>query len=223
MKALPTWRLTFLSVVFGGGILTLAKVLFFPPAPPSQAYASLFSGAPELMGWQFDETTPLDLQERGQGELITAATYTYTQEEHNLAIDMHYLVHLDPNLRNLMLKYGKNTPAATIESTLRHNEFGYYSIFSDAAGTYLSSCINPTGGTTVTAAQFTQNRYTNDLRPERFLPILLGQTTLQDARCLWVHMTLPTEAELTSEEASAMLEAVWPAWYSTWQANFPDP
>lgn len=215
-------RIPVLIALFGGSLLALGKVLLFPPTPPVLANASLFANQPELPDWQFQATTPLSLEEEGEGELITAATYTYEQETYQLNIDMHYLMHMDSYLRNLMLKYGKNTPTVPFETTIQENEFGYYSLFSDAEGTYLSSCINPRGGTTVTDSQFVQNRQIHDLRADRLLPILIGQTTLQDARCVWVHMTLPATNNLPPEKATEILETVWPLWYNTWQLKFPD-
>jgi len=207
---------------------TLIKILWLDQSISTRETTSIFSEEIALSGWRFRDVQPLldaagePLTEKNPAELLAAGTYIYQQDDYHLKIDMHYLIHLDPNLRNLMLKYEKETPKTPFISTIQENEFGSYSLFTEQDNAYLSSCINPRGETTVTAAQFTQNRYTYDLKVDRLIPILLGQTTLQDARCLWVHMTLPINPEQSQEETFQTLETTWADWYETWQPRFPD-
>lgn len=221
-------RIPLLAALCLSSLGTLIKILWLDQDLHARDNSSLFSEEIALSGWRFQDVQPLldragePLTEKNSAELLAAETYTYQRDNYQLEIDMHYLIHLDPNLRNLMLKYEKETPKSPFLSTIQENEFGYYSLFAEQDNTYLSSCINPRGETTVTVAQFTQNRYTHDLKVDRLIPILMGQATLQDARCLWVHMTLPIKPGQSQEETFQMLETTWADWYTAWQPRFPD-
>jgi len=217
----PPWRIPLLVLVCGGALVTLAKVLWWMPAYQVVAVPEVLDQAIALSEWQLKTQESLSIPEEKAKELRAVHRYLYTQDEQQLAIEMRYLERSDTNIRNLLLQYDQVTPTVPFESTIRQNEAGYYSLFEDGEHVYLSSCINPKGGTTVTAAQFTQNRYTYDLQLSRAIPVLLGQTSLQDSRCLWTHMAIPIAPGTPIEATYPILEASWEQWQTFWQANFP--
>ncbi|NJP09052.1 MAG: cyanoexosortase A system-associated protein [Leptolyngbyaceae cyanobacterium RU_5_1] len=111
---------------------------------------------------------------------------------------------------------------------------GHYGTVSGNGRAYLTACINPRGESTVTEQQFTQNRYTHDLRVDRIVPWILGRESLIDRRCLWTLMSTPLElstpktspkSELVSLDKGVYndLETAWFSWHQGWQSNFPNP
>lgn len=218
----PSLRVTWLALLCGGVLVTLAKVLWFIPTRTIAA-PTVLADAIELPEWRSQSPQSLPIPEAKAKELRAAALYQYDQGDRQLNIEMRYLEKSDTSVRNLMLQYGKATPTVPFENTVRHGQAGYYSLFTEGDTAYLSSCINPKGETTVTAAQFTQNRYAYDLRFDRAIPILLGQVSLQDSRCLWTYMTLAIAPNTADETAYPVLEAAWKHWQTHWQSHFPEP
>ncbi|MBD1911488.1 MULTISPECIES: cyanoexosortase A system-associated protein [unclassified Leptolyngbya] len=218
----PSLRASWLALLCGGVLITLAKVLWLMPTRMIAA-PTVFADAIELPNWRSQPPQSLPIPENKANELRAVALYRYHQGDRQLDIEMRYLEKSDTSVRNLILQYGKVTPTIPFESTIRQNEAGYYSLFAEGDTAYLSSCINPKGGTTVTSAQFTQNRYTYDLRLDRAIPIVLGQVSLQDSRCLWTYMTLAIAPNASAEATYPVLEASWERWQTQWQSRFPNP
>lgn len=216
-------RVSWLALLGGGVLLTLIKVLWFMPARTAIAIPTVFADAIELPDWQAQPPQALPVPENKAHELRAVALYRYSQGDRQLEVEMRYLEKSDTSIRNLMLQYGKVTPTVPFDSTIRQNKAGYYSLFAEGDTAYLSSCINPKGETTVTSAQFTENRYTYDLRLDRAIPIVLGQVSLQDSRCLWTHMALAIAPSTSAETTFPALEASWNHWQTLWQGRFPDP
>lgn len=215
-------RLPVLAATFGGVALTFGKVALMP-APAPQAIA--LPRSVSLNDWQLVSSTAMRPEGNATNErsaAVSGTLYRYRQGDRTLDIEMRYLVDDDSEVRNLMLKYGKKS-AASAPATVQFQEgTGYVSLSSGQSQLYLSSCINSRGSTTVTAAQFNQNRYAHDLRLDRALPVLLGQQSLRDSRCLWTHMTLSLNKE-SSDSARQVLLDVWKDWYQWWQPRFPEP
>jgi len=218
----PTWRIPLLALVFGGVLVTFAEVLWWMPDPRAMAAPEEFREAIALPEWQLQAHEALPIPDDKANELRAVTRYRYLQADHQLDIELRYLDKSDTSVRNLMLQYGKVSPTVPFETTMRQNEAGYYSLFTDGEQVYLSSCINSKGGTTVTAAQFTQNRYTHDLRLDRAIPILLGRASLQDSRCLWTYMALTIAPASSAEATYPLLEESWEQWQPLWQNQFPD-
>lgn len=215
-------RLPILVTTFGGVFAVLAKLLIAPGSDPSIATPIVLPTAVPVQGWRSLDSAPTAPATQTQTELVTGRSYRYSQDGKSLEIELRYLAKTDADVKNLLLKYEKPSASVPFPSTLNQlPEIGSYSFFTDQTNGYLSSCINPRGESTVTEAQFTHNRYAYDLRPERVIPILLGQQTFQDSRCLWTYIKMPLN-DASPEATHQILKHVWESWYEWWQPRFPD-
>lgn len=216
-------RLPLLALTLGGVVLVLGRLLLFPPTAGQAKTEFVFPEQVPLPGWQPQSVGTLPIPEKAQAEMVSGKRYGYTQGDRALTVEIRYLVNTDPSVRNLLLKYGKSTPTVAFPTTIQQDESGgFYSIYTDETHAHLSSCINPRGSSTVTEAQFMQNRYAFDLRPERALPVLLGRETLRDGRCLWTVMSAPLQ-NTPADQVYPQLKAAWIDWQAWWQPRFPTP
>ena len=94
---------------------------------------------------------------------------------------------------------------------------GYYILYNDKKNAYLTSCINPRGGSTVNSSQFMQNRYKHDINSQRILPWILGQDVFRDDRCIWIQLSIPLDREVVTTTYT-VLESIWDDNYATWQS-----
>lgn len=231
MKGWNLFRLPLMMITFGSVVLVLGKLTLMPPKETSvNARVALPTQVP-LAGWQALATRPLTAPSaaitQDSPEMVAGNTYAYQRDRASnpvtLTVELRYLVETDPNVRNLLLKYGKPSATVPFPSTIHYQEdAGFYSLYFTQGRAYLSSCINSRGESTVTETQFNQNRYTYDLRLDRVLPVLLGRETLRDGRCLFTVMSIPLQA-LSSEVVAPMLKDAWKSWYQWWQPQFPPP
>jgi cyanosortase A-associated protein len=93
---------------------------------------------------------------------------------------------------------------------------GFHAIWVDAGQSHLSAYVNPTGGSTVTARQFTWNRYA-EMRPDRFLRWLLGRGRLQDGRSILAHFSILTDSG-GADASARKLEDLWTESAGWWAA-----
>ncbi|GAB4475879.1 MAG: hypothetical protein OHK0037_37320 [Elainellaceae cyanobacterium] len=216
-------RLPLLALTLGGVMLVLGRLLLLSPTTGQIKSSFTFPEQVPLPGWQAQSATALPVPEKAQNEMVSGKSYRYVQGNRPLTVEIRYLVNTDPSVRNLLLKYGKPTPTVAFPTTIQQDEAGsFYSIYADETHAHLTSCINPRGSSTVTEAQFMQNRYALDLRPERALPVLLGRETLRDGRCLWTVMSAPLQGS-SATQVYPQLKAAWADWQAWWQPRFPTP
>jgi len=220
-----------MMVTFSSVVLVLGKLTLMPPQETSVKATIALPTQVSLKGWQALATTPLAAPSaatvQDSPEMVAGNTYVYQRDRSSnpvtLTVELRYLVETDPNVRNLLLKYGKPPATVPFPSTIHHQEeTGFYSLYFSQGRAYLSSCINSRGESTVTEIQFNQNRYAYDLRLDRVLPVLLGRETLRDGRCLFTVMSLPLQA-LSSEVIDQTLRDAWNSWHHWWQPRFPSP
>jgi len=229
-------RISLLAVILGGVVLVLGKEIFSPVASSSkvvqQPLPLVFPATVGLQDWQ--ETSSRSLTESVSKPAATAddsrirslsgREYKYVRNNLPLDIRMLYVINTRGKFgpKSIIQYYSPvklafNSPSVDV----RHQQgIGFYSVFAYQQRAYLSACINPRGGSTVSQLQFMLNRYIHDLRWSRILPWLLGQGPLTDRRCLWAHLSIPLENS-APEEAYQSLETVWFSWYRWWQPRFP--
>ncbi|MBP0011602.1 MAG: cyanoexosortase A system-associated protein [Roseofilum sp. SBFL] len=134
--------------------------------------------------------------------------YRYREDrdgDRHLTVEIRYLTHTDGNIATYFQRY------YNIQTTfnIKHQEkTGFYSLFSQDRTTYLSSCIDVHGNTTVTTEQFAHNRNTQDLEFRRILSWLLGQSDLRQWNCLWIILSLPLNSDIPGENYTN-LERIW--------------
>jgi cyanosortase A-associated protein len=151
------------------------------------------------------------------GTYIAGKHYRYRQHEKHLEIEMRYLVDTDGDLKTFI-----TSQAGELAKALKQDgNGGFYSLYNDKNKAYLSACINPRGGSTVTSDRFNRNRLIYDTRINRIVPWLLGKADILDKRCLWAHLSLPLDRNTPIDETYQMLENVWFDWSDWWRSRFP--
>jgi cyanosortase A-associated protein len=134
---------------------------------------------------------------------------------------MSYVNHPHPNEKRFRQYDPSLSTPDEPGAIIRHQkETGFYSLSIEKERVYLRACINPRGPSAITYAQFIHNRYTYDLQFARLLPVLLGQESLRDHRCLWTHLSIPVK-NASFEADYQVLEKVWLSWYQWWHPRFP--
>ena len=233
IKAFKTCKSLFLITALASSWIAISIAIFIPKSKQNSQFE--FPQQVTLSEWRSypSENLPKALI----NDAIATKRYAYTSSTNNdLRIDILYI-----NRRINLLKELKMVGLNPLKNSLneRYLEMiGHHILFQDQERTYLSSCINSRGGSTVTEAQFNQNRNTFDITPERLGLYLLGIKALQDTRCLLVIMSIPlinkyekipanlppnTVAENTvAETNSRKLERAWIDLYKDWQYKFPE-
>lgn len=156
--------------------------------------------------------------------VIANQKYLYQINNNNLEINNFYVVGTRGTYHGLIkledvLNYDKNKQDFLLSMKTKNNL--NYALFVQNNTTYLVSCINPRGGSSVTSDQFMKNRYQNDLNLSRFFTWLKGEESSIDLRCLWSIFSLPINDHNSVEANYQLLENVWFSWYDYWQNNFP--
>lgn len=219
------YRNNFLSLTCIGICLATIYSVIQPTVGNRQVSPFSFPDTIPLESWNLVKTEPIvnsKKEKTKQEELIASGqSYIYNKDNLALKVEMLYLVGTRGNVHGVLKKeIDISEELLKKADTKKLENFGFYKIFSDRNSSYLSTCINPRGQTTVTQKQFAQNRYAHDLKPTLVLRWLLGQDTIRDRRCLLINLSIPLD-NLSPEIAYEILEEVWQDWYSWWQPQFP--
>jgi cyanosortase A-associated protein len=226
MNGLSFGRRILLLLLCGGVMLVFGKALFGTPKAPLREPASVrFPSRVPLDGWQMLDSQALTLQVLWNTKVASGWRYRYqSPNAQSLNIELRYVadvVNSQSDLPQMFSILTQISPQIVDSSTTRYRpEIGFYSLFTDRETDYLSACINPRGGSTVTGKQFQQNRFVHDLRVDRLIPWFLGEGKLMDHRCLWTMLSLPQNS-VTSGTRGQILENAGVDWIRWWQANFP--
>ncbi|NEO10460.1 MAG: cyanoexosortase A system-associated protein [Moorea sp. SIO3I8] len=219
-KSLRIWLLAF---VFGATLSVMGKVIWYPTTSARPITPFEFPATVPLPEWQPLESQGLTGQTAVDKTLQAGKHYRYIQNDLPLDIKMRYLVQSGGDINKFLQKYIGIEPASQeLIVSRQQKKIGFHRLFVYQERAYLSSCINPRGGSMVTSYQFKKNRDIYDVRSRRLLLWLLGQVKLQDNRCLWAHLSIPLENS-SPEAAYQVLENVWPDWYDWWYLHFPKP
>ena len=213
---MPFWkplRIVLLATTALSAVGVLGHTILGKTSEPRQVKTVSLPSTVPLPEWKFSSSQPM-VDPIGK-------TYDYRQSDRKLHIEVRYVDRPGPN-ETLFRQYDPNrvSPGMPATELRQHSETGFYSLSVYEEQAYLRSCINPRGGSAITYNQFIRNRYTSDLNPSRLLSWLLSQEPLRDHRCLWNHLSISIKGT-SPEQAYAILETVWSAWYKWWQANFP--
>lgn len=209
-----------MAATLTGVVFVLGKSLLFPSADNPTPVSFAFPTTVPLAQWQPVESSPIEVKE--DSKLVSGRLYRYQQDRLPLSIEMRYVTRTNGEVKKLIAQYLNADTAAAKLITRQQEGIGFYSIAATPDRAYLSSCINPRGGSTVTADQFRANRNTYDINLSRIVPWLLGQQELRDHRCLWTVLSIPLE-NTSAEDAYPILETAWVSWYRWWQPRFPQP
>ncbi len=216
-----TWktvRIWLLAALFTGVLCVLAKLILFPNSSHLGVTPYNFPTTVPLPQWQLLDSTLLKITD--DPNFVASRRYRYQQDRSALNIDMHYIIHSSGDVKDFIKKHISSEKITTPLLIKQKQEVGFYTLFTHQEKAYLSSCINPRGGSTVTFDQYRQNRNTYDVQPGRILLWLLGLKELRDWRCLWSVLSIPVETS-TPEETYPILESAWFSWYAWWEPRFP--
>ena len=221
--AITSWkpvRLSLLAVTLGGVFLVAGKVVFYPSDGNTLASPFEFPESVPLADWKLNKSALLEIKDNSG--LKAARKYEYQKNSMALEIEMRYAVNTNGDVEGLMKGHTilKSYPGKL--ALVNTQGAGFHGILQQKNRLYLSSCINPSGGATVTSQQFRYNRNTRDWNPNRILFWLLGRGNIQDRRCLWAQMSVPLDKK-TPEDAQKILEKACLSWYGWWQPRFPQP
>ena len=173
----------------------------------------------EYVGNQTIDVSQIDLA--ANREVIQSANrYQYRENATQLDIEMYYLTDTRGQIEHLLQEQAHISPETLETQQIKQQNDNYYSIFSDRHRTYLSSCLNPTGESTVTQKQFSENLYQRSLNLKLLSDWLLGKASIRDRRCLWVTISMPNNSS-SFLEPTDILEQTWQDWYRWWQPHFP--
>lgn len=212
-------RLSLLAVIFGSVFCVLGKTIVAPNAVNSTVIPFVFPTAVPLPAWQPLKSRPLNDSIAENSEYVSGRHYRYAQNDLTLDIEMRYMVNTLGHVQYFMRSMVQFPGQLTLTS--HHKEgVGFYYLFTYERRVYLSTCINSHGGSTVSEPQFQRNRYLYDMHLGRLLPWLLGQSSFQDKRCLWAHLSIPLKNS-ASQDAYQSLEKAWEGWYRWWRPRFP--
>ena len=196
-------RIAGLAMTLGCTVFAVGKLAIAPPA--EKAREIVFpDGAISLSGWSYRESRYL---EEPEGKF-----YRYEEGDRILEIEMRYITYTDGNLKKYLQTHKK---IDTLLSIKQQPDIGFYGLFANEEKAYLTSCLNPRGPSTVTAAQFSHNRNTYDLQWHRILWWMLGRSDLRQWNCLWVNLSIPLDG-FSQEETYSILEQSWLEWYNWW-------
>jgi cyanosortase A-associated protein len=216
-KTVRTWLLT---VLFTGVLFVLVKLILFPPSSQSAVTPFVFSTTVVLPQWQFLDSVPLKITD--DPTFLASRRYRYQQNRISLNIDMHYINPSSGDVKDFLKKHIFSQEATASFLLRQKSGVGSHALFTYQEKAFLSSCINPRGGSTVTFDQFRENRNTYDMQPDRILLWLLGLKELRDFRCMWNVLSVPLMTA-KPEEVYPILESAWFSWYSWWEPRFPRP
>lgn len=212
---------------FVGVLCVLGRSILNPGTVERRVTSFEFPQGVPLPGWQPLESTPIDLKNAERPSFRAGRHYRYVRSDDvPLDIEIRYLAggSMSIDVKRFIGSYTsiRLSPGNPVLVLRQQQGVGFYSLFTHQARSYLSACINPRGGSTVTYEQFNRNWLVYNLRFSRLLPLLLDQESLRDRRCLWAHLSIPLK-QLSPESSYPILEEAWFAWYQWWSPRFPKP
>ncbi|MDM9383288.1 cyanoexosortase A system-associated protein [Chlorogloeopsis sp. ULAP01] len=178
-----------------------------------------------LNSWQQVNVKPLIEQQKDTQDTVKSTVvlsrkdYSYLKNTQQLKLQMRYVVNTRGEPNPFLEKLSENLIKNSQQQPKYVKGVGFYTLYSDSKQAYLTACINPRGGSTVTSAQFMQNRYKYDLVWNRILPWVLGKEVLRDDRCIWAQLSLPLNG-VSASNIYLDLEAIWSRNYTAWQSLF---
>lgn len=217
-------RVPLLAITCVSVVCLVGKAILSPIKTSREFTPFVFPQVVPLLEWQPMQSRPLASLKVKQSEktapVLASRSYQYVQNNLPLDIEMRYVVTPSGEVKSLIRDYTPfDVPNALIQQRQQAG-IGFHILFVHQQRAYLSSCINPYGGSTINHKQFLQNQLSHSIRFERLLPVLLGQESLQDKRCLWAYLSLPLKNS-SPESAYQTLEKAWVSWYQWWKPNFP--
>jgi cyanosortase A-associated protein len=199
---------------------SLGKLFIISVESASSSFT--FPSVVALPDWQSLESTSINRNALGTSQaptFFTGIKYRFAKDNLGLDVDMNYIAGGLGDTREYTKIYQGFLHEAT--SPIHKHTVGYYYQYTYQGRAYLSTCINPHGSSTVNPQQFQKARFADPDWPRHVLPVLLGQESFWDDRCLWTQLSIPLK-NLSTEQAYQALESAFFPWFQRWSKNFPD-
>jgi len=216
------FRRIVLVTLLGSAAIALTKVVFFPAL--NQNPPLVFPDEIPLPKWQLEVRPDKEasLSQPDADKLlgfVNGKSYQYRQGKQLLTINMRYFSPTVGDVQAYLGHYNNKTipPSLVIREK---KELGYYGVFTQNQQAHLTTCLTPRGGNIFKRKQFLKVRYQSDIRPERFLPWVIGKVPLLDNRCLWIDMSLSGTEQNSPSSDYLTLEKVWVSWNGYWRSRF---
>lgn len=158
-------------------------------------------------------------------QILAEKKYYYQKDDQKLEIKMTYVVGTLGKAKTkipLQQQYTRNLTPEQISPEWTKKDNLQYAILDYQDKSYLISCINSRGGSSVTSDEFRKKRIQYDLKniPHLF-DWLIGGESLLDRRCLWAELSLPLNKNNSSKDNHKLLESTWFNLYDWGDDNFP--
>ena len=218
-------RQILIALTFASICITLGRISLDPSAGKRSLATFNFPSVVPLPGWQLLESfplaKPLPSPYKFSAIVLSSQKYLYKRDKHQMEIAMQYEASASGELQDYFLRWTSvELPQAKQLQFRQQPGIGFYSLFVHKGRSHLATCINPQGNSTVTKEQFLANRYTYDFQLQRLLSWLIGESSLPDKRCLWVHLSVPLK-QGSVEATYPVLEQAWQPWFRWWRDRFP--
>lgn len=214
-----------LSGIFGFILLISGRVALDPhwgkPAPYQ------FSEVLAIANWKLVGSQPKSLLievDENPKRANVGYQYRYQQENLIITVNAYYITNSQGDINRDFFNTSKPLMAnqPNLKIIQHQSKAGFYSTFHTQNKAYLYSCINPSGPSTVTAAQFRSNRQAEVANVHLLLLAFAGLRDLRDQRCLWTEMSIPLKRGISHQTANQQLEIAWNQWQNWWQSHFPE-
>jgi cyanosortase A-associated protein len=221
-----TFQHRFSTLALIGVAIALGWAILNPQAGRREVRPFAFPADIPLSGWRLQNSQALTFREPEVKHVnvpIAGRRFHYqaiAAPSFPLEVKAVYVVGTLAEVRGLVKQLGNIELKGNTTWTVQESEAGHYAWFVQADRTYLTSCLNPRGGNTVTSEEFLHNRHTLDFQPQRLAWVLLGQEGLRDRRCLWIQISTPIQG-LDPEVTRQRLKSFWLPWQAWWRDRFP--
>lgn len=220
-KWVQHFRLVSLQVSCIALVLTAGKWMLDPQAGQRQVKEFTFPQHLEIPDWRLISSHTIDHPPTKYDRVMSGRRYIYQHLNQKVAIDLRYLINTNGAVLNFHPGNLTTRSKRFIQTQQYQTAQGFYVLSIDPKQMNLDSCVNPHGSATVSSKQFWQHRYREDLQISRLLPWILGQTSLLDTRCIWIHVSI-ARTNQSPTETHESLQQIWSSLVVQWQSHFPD-
>jgi cyanosortase A-associated protein len=226
MKPLP-WKTWIVAPLLGLVSFGLLRSLVDPSMGKPTPFT--FPEQVPVAGWQLINHAPILESLKLRSNVLANQRYYYRRQSDPpivLRVEMRYFLQRKlpvdtAYLANLFLIDNEmGTPLPFKISDRAFQADNYYSLFSYQQRAYLSACMDGTQRSTVSLAQFWQQRLDHDLRSQAIFSWLFGRASLIDQRCLWSQLSVSLQG-LDTQTADAILDHFWQSWFRWWRDHYP--
>ena len=216
-----SWLLPLTGITIAG---VTAATIMMPQIGRREIPPLQFPSQITLAGWDQQNSLPLvNHPERKfqQDGLRSGQQYQYRQQENQVTVALRFS---SPTVGRIE-KYIKQTYEPGFEKAYQQGStkylpnLGHYRLFTNQDKAYLSTCLTPSGESTVDFQSYVKKANRKIFEWESLIPRLLGQQSLRERRCLWVNLSTSLNNQ-SPENSYRRLESVFKQGYSKWQGLF---